>query len=243
MENIKYIKPKIKNDINVYILYLFIKKIKPILICYDLIISYLNIDTTLYIEDNITIFEPKLYSFENKYAFINLVYVYLPDWLKILKPFSFAYATNLKKIRLSKNLEVIDNITFYNCINLESIDLPDSLIAIGYSAFENCQKLKNIILPKNITILENRTFLGCNSLENINLENIACIKDSVFSNTNIKNITISENVKNMGWFCFSGCKNLESIIFLNPDIKTESYIFNNCDKLIDTEIYNKYNHN
>ena len=144
---------------------------------------------------------------------------------------------------MSKNLKVIDRTAFYNCINLESIDLPDSLMEIGYCAFENCQKLKNIILPKNITILKTRTFFCCNSLENINLENITCIADSVFSNTNIKNITISENVKSIGWFCFSGCKNLESIIFLNPDIKTEIYIFNNCDKLIDTEIYNKYNHN
>lgn len=58
--------------------------------------------------------------------------------------FAFEYCKNLKEIRFSDNLKLIDSAAFHNCTNLTKIKLPNSLESISGTAFVDCPNLNHI---------------------------------------------------------------------------------------------------
>ena len=107
-------------------------------------------------------------------AFFNdkeITSIKLSDNLERIENGAFWGASNLKTITFSdsgKGLKKIDSLAFKDCSSLESIDLSNAEITeIPVRAFENCTSLKSIKLPSTVTKIADNAFAGCSNLEEI----------------------------------------------------------------------------
>lgn len=107
-------------------------------------------------------------------AFFNdkeITSIKLSNNLERIENGAFWGASNLKNITFSdsgKGLKKIDSLAFKDCSSLESIDLSNAEITeIPVRAFENCTSLKSIKLPSTVTKIADNAFAGCSNLEEI----------------------------------------------------------------------------
>lgn len=107
-------------------------------------------------------------------AFFNdkeITSIKLSNNLERIENGAFWGASNLKTITFSdggKGLKKIDSLAFKDCSSLESIDLSNAEITeIPARAFENCTSLKSVKLPPTVTKIANNAFSGCSKLEEI----------------------------------------------------------------------------
>lgn len=107
-------------------------------------------------------------------AFFNdkeITSIKLSNNLERIENGAFWGASNLKTITFSdggKGLKKIDSLAFKDCSSLESIDLSNAEITeIPARAFENCTSLKSIKLPSTVTKIADNAFAGCSNLEEI----------------------------------------------------------------------------
>lgn len=84
--------------------------------------------------------------------------IYLPDSITTIRDGAFTYCSNLKKIRFSNNLVLIENFAFAYCTGLEEIELPDSLTEIPSGCFEFCSNLKKVKLPRYLETIGSSAF-------------------------------------------------------------------------------------
>lgn len=71
----------------------------------------------------------------------------------------------LEEVKLSNQLEKINDHTFRECKVLKSIVMPDIVTSIGGHSSDNCPKLTNVIIPKNVTSIGIWAFASCTGLE------------------------------------------------------------------------------
>ena len=107
-------------------------------------------------------------------AFFNdkeITSIKLSNNLERIENGAFWGASNLKTITFSdggKGLKKINSLAFKDCSSLESIDLSNAEITeIPVRAFENCTSLKSIKLPSTVTKIADNAFAGCSNLEEI----------------------------------------------------------------------------
>ena len=107
-------------------------------------------------------------------AFFNdkeITSIKLSNNLERIENGAFWGASNLKTITFSdggKGLKKIDSLAFKDCSSLESIDLSNAEITeIPVRAFENCTSLKSIKLPSTVTKIADNAFAGCSNLKEI----------------------------------------------------------------------------
>lgn len=107
-------------------------------------------------------------------AFFNdkeITSIKLSNNLERIENGAFWGASNLKTITFSdsgKGLKKIGSLAFKDCSSLESIDLSNAEITeIPAWAFENCTSLKSVKLPPTVTKIANNAFSGCSKLEEI----------------------------------------------------------------------------
>ena len=107
-------------------------------------------------------------------AFFNdkeITSIKLSNNLERIENGAFWGASNLKTITFSdsgKGLKKIGSLAFKDCSSLESIDLSNAEITeIPARAFENCTSLKSVKLPPTVTKIANNAFSGCSKLEEI----------------------------------------------------------------------------
>ena len=139
-------------------------------------------------------------------AFFNdkeITSIKLSNNLERIENGAFWGASNLKTITFSdggKGLKKIDSLAFKDCSSLESIDLSNAEITeIPARAFENCTSLKSVKLPPTVTKIANNAFSGCSKLEEI--EGLEQCKISELSAT-----------------AFDGCVRLKDINLSNATI-------------------------
>lgn len=139
-------------------------------------------------------------------AFFNdkeITSIKLSNNLERIENGAFWGASNLKTITFSdggKGLKKIDSLAFKDCSSLESIDLSNAEITeIPARAFENCTSLKSIKLPSTVTKIADNAFAGCSNLEEI--EGLEQCKISELSAT-----------------AFDGCVRLKDINLSNATI-------------------------
>lgn len=110
----------------------------------------------------------------------------LPESVKEIQMYAFAYCHNLKSINL-ENVETIYRCAFYQCVSLERVESActfiedsvfegcSSLVSVTLTgelelyggAFAGCGKLKEVTLPAGIEYIDIRTFSDCTSLVDI----------------------------------------------------------------------------
>lgn len=144
----------------------------------------------------------------------------LPSTLETIEANSIWECEKLKRLVLPDNVSSIGDEAFEGCLSLEEIELNEGLKQIGTEAFNGCDKLKNIVLPESITTL------GC----------------EVFTSPFITSITIPKNVTSMGngynvdYSTFTGCENLETVVFEEGIEKIPDIALYCCESVKNIEI-------
>ena len=175
----------------------------------------------------------------------------LPSGLKEIPSNAFSYCTQLKSITIPEGVENISKNAFSDCTSLSIVYLPSTIEYIDL-CFSNCATdIKLFKYNILISYIYNNTLLFIDNNSTIFQEiqrqtehfipsTVKKISDSVFEgNTKLNQITFenANNIEYIGKFAFSGCTNLQNIIFLNNgffgsnDLYINDYAFSSCKKL------------
>lgn len=92
--------------------------------------------------------------------------------------------------------------------NLTNVTLPSTLKSIGNEAFYNCTALESITLPDGLESLGNNYYVGSGRGDMYS-------HNFTFNYSGLRSITIPGSVKCIPNFCFSNCKNLESVTVMD----------------------------
>ena len=85
--------------------------------------------------------------------------IIIPDSVTYIAPYAFEFCYKLKKVVLSKNVNVIESQTFDSCTELTEVIIPDGkLECISYHAFNGCTKLEKINIPDSVRKIESNAF-------------------------------------------------------------------------------------
>jgi len=164
----------------------------------------------------------------------------------------------LQEISFPPNIRKIGTRSFKNCTNLARLDLSncEQLEEIGYDTFVCAWKLQEIIFPRNLRKISAGAFLNCTSLTRLDFSN--CDQFEEFGNNNFTDaysleevifpptmqkishhafrncislvrLRIPATVREIETDAFSGCTNLEEVVFENPaGIEIHERAFQNC---------------
>ena len=153
----------------------------------------------------------------------NLTSIILPEKLKVLGMYAFAY-TAIEEVEIPSSVEYL-YYTFNNCTNLTNVVIhsemkfnADKVERIGVwsieGAFLDCSALVSVSLPDTLTNMT-RAFSGCKSLKQVNVpESIVNLGADTFINcSSLEAIEIPANVTNINGYAFYGCSGLTNIVF------------------------------
>ena len=159
--------------------------------------------------------------------------IVIPDSVTTIGSSAFEGCTSLSKVKLSNNLRIIQERTFYDCTSLAEIVIPDSVTKIGVSAFLGCTSLSKVKLPKNLTSINSDVFYGCTSLAEITIpDSVTSIGGYAFSGcTSLAEIDIPDSVAEIGSSAFSGCTSLSKVDLPKKLTTIEAYTFSGCSSL------------
>ena len=132
-----------------------------------------------------------------EYAFMEcytLTELTIPDTVVSIGYMALSY-TGLRHIRLSENLQSMDEDCFVKCIYLEELTLPESLKVIPERAFDSCYALRTVVLPDGLQVIGEFAFWAC---------------------YNLSEITIPAGVTEIADGTFMGCRSLAKVTFLGP---------------------------
>ena len=164
--------------------------------------------------------------------------IVIPDSVTTIGSSAFEGCTSLSKVKLSNNLRIIQERTFYDCTSLAEIVIPDSVTKIGVSAFLGCTSLSKVKLPKNLTSINSDVFYGCTSLAEITIpDSVTSIGGYAFSGcTSLAEIDIPDSVAEIGWSAFEGCTSLSKVNLPKKLTTIEIGIFRDCTSLAEIDI-------
>ena len=135
--------------------------------------------------------------------------------VKVIPSRLFYNLTNLKKVKLSNKIEMIESQAFYNT-GIQEILFPDSLKEIGTEAFKNNRQLTNVCFGENSRIQK--------------------IKNESFMDTNIKLFHAPDSLERIYSKAFYHCHNLEEVYLGKGIIHISHEVFSYCNSLKKVEI-------
>jgi hypothetical protein len=172
----------------------------------------------------------------------------------------FKNSWELQEISFPPNIQKIGTRSFKNCTRLVQLDLSncEQLEEIEFDTFVNAWSLQEIIFPPNLRIISAGAFLNCTSLTRLDFSH--CVQFEEFGNNvftdafslqelilpqtlqkishhafrnciSLTRLRIPASVNKIEEEAFSGCTNLEKVIFENIDgIEIHERAFQNCPK-------------
>ena len=82
-----------------------------------------------------------------------------------MNDYVFYHCSELKKVLLPNNMEIIGKYAFAECESLETINIPSQVETIGSHAFYNARNIKSIVMPDSIKEIASDIFKGTNLVE------------------------------------------------------------------------------
>ena len=139
---------------------------------------------------------------------------YLNKEVTTIKANVFKNNTQITKLTMCDNIEIVEDNAFSGCTNLLTIKFSKKLTSVGANAF-NQTKINTLTIPKTVTTIYESAFENCANLEEFNFETdckIKTISDFAFKNcTKLTSVLIPQSVTTMGINPFAGCSGLETI--------------------------------
>jgi len=127
--------------------------------------------------------------------------------------------SKIKSVVIPDSVLAIGSNTFADCTELTQVSFGEASVlhTVGHRTFYGCTSLKEIKLSDSVKTIDKLAFYGCSSLTELDLpENLEKIEEEAFGNcTSLKTVTVPQklNLKNYLSIPFSGCVNLEKIVF------------------------------
>ena len=143
----------------------------------------------------------------------------IPEGVTRIRDEAFRWAKDLTAISIPDSVTWIGKQAFRGCESLTEIELPENLESLVRQGrhFMDCVSLERIVIPEAVTDIPQHTFSGCINLKEVILPaNLESIQQSAFQDCkSLEEITIPAGVRELrGSRIFSGCENLQKIIFL-----------------------------
>ena len=139
----------------------------------------------------------------------------IPDSVQTIGEYAFV-ESGLENVTLPKDVESIEDGTFYLCTDLTSVSIPNKVKSIGNSAFEYCRSLASVTLPRCLTTIKSCAFAACRVLRTINFTGSAANWKKIRISADVFQIPLSE----MSFNWYSG---VEGVINAINDIGTVEY--------------------
>lgn len=131
--------------------------------------------------------------------------------------------------------EPVTGISFFafkRAVYIRRVHFPESVSVIRERAFWYAESLEKIILPRGITYLGDRAFGHCSAARTVEIpEGIKTIGSRAFKYCGITSAVLPKSVERVEKFAFEGCRDLESVVFLNPAVALGRGVFFDCPKL------------
>ena len=162
--------------------------------------------------------------------------------------------SNLKTLRIGRNVTGIGTYAFADCGALTDVTLEDGSANLVFdgtynshseTVFSGCS-INNLYIGRNITN-GNGSFYGHSSpfynnttLETVTVGNNIDIAAYSFQNCyNLETVSIGDKVKSIGDYAFDGCSNLSSVTIGNSVISIGDATFRSCSALTNISIPDK----
>ncbi len=128
----------------------------------------------------------------------------VPDSVKEIAPYAFAYAMSLESLTIPDTVEKIGAAAFSKCWKLRAVRYPAGIKSIGSSVFADCTALESFTIPEGVTEIESCAFLRCSSLNGITLPaSVETVGEYAFAGcSGIRRVDIPETVKAIGNYAF-----------------------------------------
>ena len=149
--------------------------------------------------------------------------IIIPEYVKNINSYTFV-GFDITSIKLSSNLEAIEDGTFFSCSKLKEIEIPNSVTSIGSFAFKGCSSLSNISMPNSVKSIGESAFEDCLNLKETEIPNgVTYIGRNAFSNCGIASITIPDSVTEIGSMALGAPHLVEVYNLSNIDIQISQY--------------------
>lgn len=175
---------------------------------------------------------------------------YLGKNVTTIKANAFVSAGGISYIKISKNIDTIENGAFKSLSTLKGFEVveentsyasvdgnlynKDKTLFIAYAQANDLP----VNLPSSVKTIQESAFYGANRLETVTLnEGLLTIGANAFYGCqSLKSIVIPNTVTTIGSYAFKGCSVLESVTLSNSLTSIEEYTFMQCLKLGSLEI-------
>ena len=181
---------------------------------------------------------PNSVKYINSYAFYycyNLPSITIPNSVTAIGIYAFSGCTHLTSIIFPNSVTTIDTYAFAYCKRLTSITFPNSITNIGTCAFMDCEELTSISIPNSVTTMGDWVFFGCNNLTLVTLNSTEFLyQGSTMENVFGEQVTtyiLGESITHIKKFAFSGCKQLQNVIFPTSLKSIGTNAFSGCSGL------------
>lgn len=151
----------------------------------------------------------------------------VPDTVTAIGDYAFSNCRYLEQITIPDSVTLLGNNSFEYCMNLKTLALPDTIESIGGLCFVACASLPELTLPKSLVNIGELCFVGCAAMERFSIDssnNAYATNDAGLllnkAGTRLiaypaalpdKSFTVASPITEIGYYAFSGAKNLTQI--------------------------------
>lgn len=139
--------------------------------------------------------------------------VAIPDTVTTIRTGAFRGCQSIRELRLPEGLKYIGNYAFAFMSGLQSIRIPKGVISIGTGAFRNCSSLVSVEIPDSTLRIGNDCFYRCRYLETVRVgDGVIDIDGWAFRmSERLRSVTLGRDVTNIGDSAFYDCVCLDRL--------------------------------
>lgn len=166
------------------------------------------------------------------YSFRSIV---LPDTLKSIGKYAFAFNNELSEIDIPSSVESIGYCAFSECTQFQTVEIPQNLAVISDYAFAGC-KFESITIPDGIVSVCQNAF-DFSNIDNTEIslpDSIEYIGENAFGENSFMEIKLPENLIELD-ASFRNSEYLERVEF-NDKLVRMSGTFEGCTQLKEAEL-------